>query len=129
MTTDRLRGKTPEEISEILELPLQRALIDFDLQQPVKQVIGADPIDLTDIPTIPVKTLITAGAVFTIMAHPGSEQDVADVFHARPEMAEWAASYAADYLEKGVMEFAFYALEEHQIRNVEHNTGSRLERE
>lgn len=52
-----IQGKPPQDISEILELPCQRALIDFDMFSVKKQIIGADPIDLSDIVLFQCKRL------------------------------------------------------------------------
>ena len=68
---------TPEEIAQHYELPLQRALIDFDPYQTVKQVIGGGPMDLSDISMEPVKTLVAPWAIITIMAHEGDGQMIA----------------------------------------------------
>ena len=59
----------PDELSQHHELPLQRALIDFDINPHELQVIGADPMDLSDLELEPVKSLITTWAVITIVAH------------------------------------------------------------
>ena len=100
---EKIQGKSPEEIADIVGLPLQRALIDFDPFSERLQTIGADPADLGGRETIAVKTIIGEASVLTIVAHPGAEQDVANAFAQRPEMSGWAASYGEDYLEQGVM--------------------------
>ena len=125
MSTERLRekiqGKSPEEIADIVGLPLQRALIDFNPFSERLQTIGADPADLSGKETIAVKTIIGEASVLTIVAHPGAEQDVANAFAQRPEMSGWVASYGEDYLKQGVMEFAFRPLTGQEIRNIYQN--------
>lgn len=118
---EKIQGKSPKEIADIMGLPWQRALIDFEMSSERLQTIGADPTDLTDKPTIPVKTIITSVSVLTIMAHPGAEQDVANAFAWRLELSGWAAGYGEDYLEQGVMDFAFRPLTGQEIRNAYHN--------
>ena len=120
---EKIQGKSPEEIADIVGLPLQRALIDFNPFSERLQTIGADPADLSGKETIAVKTIIGEASVLTIVAHPGAEQDVANAFAQRPEMSGWAASYGEDYLEQGVMEFAFRPLTGQEIRNIYRNRG------
>ena len=119
----RLQGKTPEEMAGILGRPSQRGLFDFDILSDEKQVIGANPMDLTGIEMVAIKTFITEASVFTIMAHPDAAQTAANALSFRTEMGPWAESYAHDYLEDGVMDFAFYALSDEEVRTVERNTG------
>ena len=115
---------TPSEIADQYQLPIQRALIDFDPLQPVKQVIGGDPIDLSDIPTEPVKSLITPWAIVTIVAHKGDGQLIADVLaHPQSFIKNLALQYAEDYFNQGILDFALNALSNEQIRNIEVNTG------
>ena len=64
MTTPSL-----EELARSTESLSQTVLIDFDFKSPEQLVIGADPEDLSDIPTVPVKSLIAPWAVITIVAH------------------------------------------------------------
>ena len=109
-------------------LPLMRALIDLDLKDPTMQVIGADPIDLTDIPVEPVRSLITDFAVITIVAHQGEGQEVANLLAARRDLPAFAIDYGRSYLEEGAMDFAFRALTGQEIENLERNTGTRLQR-
>ena len=116
---ERLMGKTPEEIAEILELPLQKALIDFEMFSPVQEVIGADPMDLSGVDMVPVKSIVTKSSVLTIMAHPESAQDVANAFSWREDLVGWVTSYGEGYMEDGVLEFAFYALSEEQLERLE----------
>ena len=115
---------TPEEIAQHYELPLQRALIDFDPYQTVKQVIGGGPMDLSDISMEPVKTLVAPWAIITIMAHEGDGQMIADML-ASPlvNVTGMVRDYAEDYFKNGVMDFSLNALSNEQIRNVERNTG------
>ena len=47
-------------------------------KSPEQLVIGADPKDMTNIPTVPVKSVPTPWAVATIVAHEGEGQEVAD---------------------------------------------------
>lgn len=65
-----------------------------------------------------MQTVVTKSAVLTIVAHPGSEQDVANAFELRPSMMGWVASYGENYMEQGVLDFAFYALTEQQQENI-----------
>ena len=120
---EKIQGKSPEEIADIVGLPLQRALIDFNPFSERLQTIGADPADLSGKETIAVKSIIGKVSVLTIVAYPGAEQDVADAFAQRPELSSWAASYGEDYLEQGVMEFAFRPLTGQEIRNIYRNRG------
>ena len=41
---------SPEQMAERLGLTIQYALIDFDIHDPTLQVIGGDPVDLSEIP-------------------------------------------------------------------------------
>ena len=114
---------SPDEIAREQGLPLMRALIDLDLGDPSQQLIGADPMDLSDIPMEPVKSLITPTSVITIMAHRGEGEAVAELLAARPDMSAMTIHYGEHYQEQGVMDFAFNALTQEQVRNVERNTG------
>ena len=125
--TDETPLPTPSEIASQHQLPLQRALIDFDPLQPVKQVIGGDPIDLSDIPTEPVTSITTPWAIVTIVAHKGDGKLIADVLaHPHSFIKNLAIHYAEDYFNQGVMDFALNALSNEQIRNIEINTGKRI---
>lgn len=117
---------SPDEIAKLYGLPLQRALIDFDLSTHEQQVIGGDPVNLTGIPHAPVKTLITEKTVVTIVGHQEEAQEVADMLAANPHIVNWAAHYAEGYLEDGVMDFALNAMTKRQIRNIERHTGRRI---
>ena len=118
---------TPQEIASQHQLPIQRALIDFDPLQPVKQVIGADPINLSGIPTEPVSSLITPWAIVTITAHHGDGQLIADLLaQPRAPIKNLVINYAEHYFQQGIMDFALNAMSNEQIRNIQHNTGHRL---
>ncbi len=116
----------PEELARQLGKPLQKALIDFDIHQPVKQIIGADPIDLTNIPTESVRSMLTGDAVITIVAHQGDGQNVADFLAERPDFLTVALGYAQHYLPQGVHDFALNALSTEHIANAERATGKTL---
>ena len=45
---------SPEQMAERLGLTIQYALIDFDIHDPTLQIIGGDPVDLSEIPHEPV---------------------------------------------------------------------------
>ena len=49
---------SPEQMAERLGLTIQYALIDFDIHDPTLQIIGGDPVDLSEIPHEPVKSII-----------------------------------------------------------------------
>ena len=117
---------SPEELALGTGSPTQTVLIDFDFKSPEQLVIGADPEDLSTIPTEPVKSLVAPWAVITIVAHEGEGQDVADLLYDKPELVNLAAHHAEYYFQEGIMEFSLNALTDEQKRNVEHNTGRRL---
>ena len=75
----------------------------------------------------PVKSLITPTSVITIMAHRGEGEAVAELLAARPDMSAMTIHYGEHYQEQGVMDFAFNALTQEQVRNVERNTGRKLQ--
>ena len=77
---------SPEELARSTGSLSQTVLIDFDFKSPEQLVIGADPEDLSDIATEPVKSLMAPWAVITIVAHEGEGQDVADLLDAKPEL-------------------------------------------
>ena len=62
---------SPEQMAERLGLTIQYALIDFDIHDPTLQVIGGDPVDLSEIPHEPVKSIIPERGIITIVAHDG----------------------------------------------------------
>lgn len=117
---------SPEELAQSRESQIQTVLIDFDLKSPEQLVIGADPEDLTNIPTVPVKSVLAPWAVITIVAHEEEGQDVADLLAAKPELVNLATHHAEHYFKEGIMEFSLNALTDEQKRNVERNTGNRL---
>ena len=92
-------------------------------------MIGADPEDLSAIPTEPVKSLVAPWAVITIVAHEGEGQDVADLPYDKPELVNLAAHHAEYCFQEGIMEFSLNALTGEQKRNVARNTGRSLEAE
>ena len=75
---------SPEELAHSTRSLNQTVLIDFDFKSPEQLVIGADPEDLSAIPTEPVKSLVAPWAVITIVAHEGEGQDVADLLYDKP---------------------------------------------
>ena len=117
---------TPEQIAEKHGLPLQRALIDFDITKNQKQVIGGDPIDLSQIPTEPVKSFITEESIVTISAHQGEGQAVADLLADNPFLHDQAVYYAKHYFDKNIMDFALNALDAQQLRNLQPKTNRDL---
>ena len=114
---------TPEELARYYALPLQRALIDFDLNDPLCQVIGSDAVDLSAMPIVPVKSMVLPWAVVTIVAHAPEVQDVADLLASRLDFISVIRDHAEGYFENGVMDFAMNALTEQQQRNIERNVG------
>ena len=120
---------SPDELANALASQVQTVLIDFELKSPELLVIGADPEDLSKIPTEPVKSLVAPWAVITIVAHEGEGQDVADLLAAKPELVNLAAHHAEYYFQEGIMEFSLNALTDEQKRNVARNTGRRIETE
>ena len=121
-----MTAPSPEELARSTESQIQTVLIDFDFKSPEQLVIGADPEDLTNIPTVPVKSVLAPWAVVTIVAHEEEGQEVADLLAAKPELVNLAAHYAEQYFKEGIMEFSLNALTDEQKRNVERNTGHRL---
>ena len=117
---------TPDELAEEHNLPVLRVLIDFDITSSIKQIIGADPQDLTQIPTVPVRSLITQEAIITIVAHSNDEQEVADLLAQKPFLIQTAFVYAMDYFKQGIMDTALNALTDQQIRNLEATSGNDL---
>ena len=85
---------SPEELARRTASQVQTVLIDFELKSPEELVIGADPEDLSGIPTVPVKSLMAPWAVVTIVAHEGEGQEVADLLAAKPELVNLAAHHA-----------------------------------
>ena len=124
-----MTAPSPEELARSTASQIQTVLIDFDFKSPEQLVIGADPEDLTNIPTVPVKSVLTPWAVVTIVAHDGEGQDVADLLAAKPELVRLAAHHAEHYFQEGIMEFSLNALTDEQKSNVERNTGRRLQGE
>ena len=114
---------TPEELARYYALPLQRALIDFDLNDPLCQVIGSDAVVLSAMPIVPVKSMVLPWAVVTIVAHAPEVQDVADMLASRLDFISVIRDHAEGYFENGVMDFAMNALTEQQQRNIERNVG------
>ena len=92
-----MTAPSPEKLARSTESQIQTVLIDFDFKSPEQLVIGADPEDLTNIPTVPVKSVLTPWAVVTIVAHEEEGQDVADLLAAKPELVNLAAHYAEQY--------------------------------
>ena len=114
---------TPDKLADEHNLPALRVLIDFDITTSVKQVIGGDPVDLTHIPTVPVRSLINGEAIITIIAHANEEQEVADLLAQKPFWVQTAFAYAMDYFKQGVTDVALNALTEEQIRTLEDHSG------
>lgn len=110
--------KTPQEIAADMGLPLQRALIDFDLHPRVKEIIGGHPQDLSEIDMTPVHSLTAPWAVVTIYSHTGEEQEVANLLEAKPGLKGMALAYGEEFIEKGVMDFAFHSHADPMTRSV-----------
>ena len=106
--------------------PVQTVLIDCDFRSPEQLVIGGDPDDLNNVPSAPVKSLLTPWAVATIVAPEEEGQGVADLLADKPELVQLAARHAEYYFRVGVMEFSLNALTDEQKRNAARNTGVRL---
>ena len=119
-------AQTPDKLAEEHNLPALRVLIDFDITPNIKQIIGADPQDLTHMPTVPVQSLITQEAIITIVAHPNDEQEVADLLAQKPFLVQTAFVYAMHYFKQGIMDTAMNALTDQQIRNLEATSGNDL---
>ena len=73
--------------------------------------------------------MVAPWAVVTIVAHEGEGQEVADLLDAKPELVNLAAHHAEYYFQEGIMEFSLNALTDEQKRNVERNTGRRIQEE
>ena len=117
---------SPEELARSTESQIQTILIDFDFKSPENLVLGADPEDLTNIPTVGVKLVFLPWAVLTIVAHEEEGQEVANLLADKPEIVDIAAHYAELYFKEGVMELSLNALTDEQKRNVERYTGRRM---
>ena len=91
---------SPEELAEMRENQIRTVLIDFDFRSPEQLVIGADPEDLSKIPTVPVKSIVAPWAMVTIVAHEEEGQDVANLLSDKPELVQLAAHYAEYYFQK-----------------------------
>lgn len=117
---------SPEELARAHGLPLVRVLIDIDLADPLGQLIAGNPADLSEIPAVPVTSIILPQAIVTILAHQGEEEMVAELLRVRPDMRGWAAHYAEHYLGEGVTELAMQAYTEEQIRELEQRLGRSL---
>ena len=91
-------------------------------------MIGTDTEDLSNIPTVSVKSVLAPWAVATIVAHEEEGQDVADLLAEKPELVQLAAHHAEYYFQERIREFSLNALSDEQKRNVERNTGHRLSR-
>ena len=117
---------SPEQMAERLGLTIQYALIDFDIHDPTLQVIGGDPVDLSEIPHEPVKSIILERGIITIVAHDGEGQEVADFLPAVPWLSQVIVSYGEQYRDEGIMTFAMNAMTEEQIDRVERTVGRRI---
>jgi hypothetical protein len=117
---------SPEQMAERLGLTIQYALIDFDIHDPTLQVIGGDPVDLSEIPHEPVKSIIPERGIITIVAHDGEGQEVADFLPAVPWLSQVIVSYGEQYRDEGIMTFAMNAMTEEQIDRVERTVGRRI---
>ena len=117
---------SPEQMAERLGLTIQYALIDFDIHDPTLQVIGGDPVDLSEIPHEPVKSIIPERGIITIVAHDGEGQEVADFLPAVPWFSQVIVSYGEQYRDEGIMTFAMNAMTEEQIDRVERTVGRRI---
>ena len=103
---------SPEQMAERLGLTIQYALIDFDIHDPTLQVIGGDPLDLSEIPHEPVRSIILERGIITIVAHDGEGQKVADFLPAVPWLSQVIVSYGEQYRDEGIMAFAMNAMTE-----------------
>ena len=117
---------SPEQMAERLGLTIQYALIDFDIHDPTLQVIGGDPVDLSEIPHEPVKSIILERGIITIVAHDGEGQEGADFLPAVPWLSQVIVSYGEQYRDEGIMTFAMNAMTEEQIDRVERTVGRRI---
>ena len=117
---------SPEQMAGRLGLTIQYALIDFDIHDPTLQVIGGDPVDLSEIPHEPVKSIIPERGIITIVAHDGEGQEVADFLPAVPWLSQVIVSYGEQYRDEGIMTFAMNAMTEEQIDRVERTVGRRI---
>lgn len=115
---------SPEALTQQYDLPMMHALINFDLHDPEPQVLGCDPLDLSGIPTEPVKTIAIPGALVTIYAHQGEGQDVADLLSADPSLVSMVQDHGEQYFYLGVISFDVHALTPHEIDNVRQRTGN-----
>ena len=117
---------SPEQMAERLGLTIQYALIDFDIHDPTMQVIGGDPVDLSEIPHEPVRSIILERGIITIVAHNGEGQEVADFLPAVPWLSQVIVSYREQYRDEGIMAFAMNAMTEEQIDRLERKVGRRM---
>ena len=117
---------SPEQMAERLGLTIQYALIDFDIHDPTMQVIGGDPVDLSEIPHEPVSSIILERGIITIVAHNGEGQEVADFLPAVPWLSQVIVSYGEQYRDEGIMAFAMNAMTEEQIDRLERKVGRRM---
>ena len=117
---------SPEQMAERLGLTIQYALIDFDIHDPTMQVIGGDPVDLSEIPHEPVRSIILERGIITIVAHNGEGQEVADFLPAVPWLSQVIVSYGEQYRDEGIMAFAMNAMTEEQIDRLERKVGRRM---
>ena len=117
---------SPEQMAERLGLTIQYALIDFDIHDPTLQVIGGDPVDLSEIPHEPVRSIILERGIITIVAHDGEGQEVADFLPAVPWLSQVIVSYGEHYRDEGIMAFAMNAMTKEQIDRVERTVGRRI---
>ena len=125
--------QTPEEIAQDHNAPLIKVLIDFDLNDPNQQILGAKPVDLADIPCEPVRSLIASDVVLTIVAHQGEEQDVANLLAVRQDLVTTILSYGQEEVSNGTLkDLAVYAInmELEEIREiVQRSNGPEQEKE
>ena len=120
-------NNSPEQMAERLGLTIQYALIDFDIHDPTTlQVIGGDPVDLSEIPHEPVRSIILERGIITIVAHDGEGQKVADFLPAVPWLSQVIVSYGEQSRDEGIMAFAMNAMTEEQIDQVERTVGRRI---
>ena len=117
---------SPEQMAERLGLTIQYALIDFDIHDPTMQVIGGDPVDLSEIPHEPIRSIILERGIITIVAHNGEGQEVADFLPAVPWLSQVIVSYGEQYRDEGIMAFAMNAMTEEQIDRLERKVGRRM---
>ena len=119
-------GFSPPENPLSAGLPWVRGLINFDLRDPLQQVLGSDPADLSETPVEAVRSIHTTGFTLTIFAHRGEGQDVANLLAARTDLVGMITNHAEDYTSRGIDSFEVNALTGEQVRRVERAARERI---